>query len=474
VLTRWTEGVEVEDLQVDVVVIGGGPAGENAAWYARDNGLSVAVVERELVGGECSYWACMPSKALLRPGEVLAAARAVPGARTAVRGGVDVAATLRTRDAFTAGMDDSGQADWVRGIGATLVRGHGRLVGERTVEVAAADGSTGTLTALRGVVLATGTTAEIPPIDGLADVGAWDSRGATSATAIPDHLVVVGGGVVAVEMAQAYRWLGADVTVLVRGDRLLRREEPFVGEEVRASFAEQGIDVRTGVRLAEVRRDADGTVVTGGEGAEVRGDQLLIATGRRPATTDLGLDAVGLHPGRYVDVDEHLRVTGVEGDWLYAVGDVNGRALLTHHGKYQGRVVGDQLAGREATAWADRDAMVRVIFVDPQVAAVGLTVAEAADRGLAVDVLSHGMGATAGGALHGEGTGGTAQLIVDRERRTVLGATFTGPGVGEMLHAATIAVVSGTTLAQLWHAVPAFPTMSEVWLRLLEADRGLS
>jgi pyruvate/2-oxoglutarate dehydrogenase complex dihydrolipoamide dehydrogenase (E3) component len=458
----------------DVVVVGGGPAGENAAWYARAGGLSVAVVERELVGGECSYWACMPSKALLRPGEVLAAARRVPGARTAVTGGVDVAATLRTRDAFASHLDDSGQAQWVAGIGATLVRGHGRLSGEREVTVAEPGGGVRVLTAERAVVLATGTVAAVPPIPGLEGVGAWDSRGATSATAVPDHLVVLGGGVVAVEMAQAYRWLGAEVTVLVRDRRLLGREEPFAAEELAASFAEQGIEVRFGVSAASVRRSGDGVVVAlAAGGGEVAGDQLLVATGRTPATGDCGLEAVGLAPGRYVEVDDQLRAVDVPGGWLFAVGDCNGRALLTHHGKYQGRVVGDTLAGLEAAATSDHDAVVRVVFTDPHVAAVGLTLAGAAERGLDVREVTYGMGATAGGALHGEGTTGTAQLVLDAARRTVLGATFVGPGAGEMLHAATIAVVSGTTVEQLWHAVPAFPTMSEVWLRLLEAERGI-
>jgi pyruvate/2-oxoglutarate dehydrogenase complex dihydrolipoamide dehydrogenase (E3) component len=469
-------------VDADVVVVGGGPAGENVAWYARDGGLSVVVVERELVGGECSYWACMPSKALLRPGEVLAAARRVPGAAAAVTGEVDAAATFATRDAFVSGFDDKYQVQWLEGTGSELVRGHGRLVGERTVAVELADGGTRTLRAGRAVVLATGSSAVVPPIEGLRDIRTWDSRDVTTASHVPARLLVLGGGVVGVEMAQAYRRLGAaEVTVVEAADRLLGNEEPFVDLDLRAAFEAEGIVVHTGVKAVAARRpDPDGPVALVLEdGRELEGDELLVATGRRPNTADLGLDAVGLEPGRPVEVDDQLRALGVPGGWLYAVGDVNGRALLTHHGKYQARLVGDHIAGRQAggrevAARADHDALVRVVFTDPQVAAVGLTERAAADRGVDVDVVRYGYGDTAGGALLGDGVRGTAQLLVHRTRRTVVGATFTGPGVGEVLHAATIAVVSQITIDDLWHAIPAFPSPSEVWLRLLEAERGIS
>lgn len=458
----------------DVIVLGGGPAGENAAAYARTHDLEVALVEHELVGGECTYWACMPSKALLRPGDALAAVRRVPGAAPAVTGDLDVEATFRSRDAFTSGWDDEDQVAWLESAGTTLVRGHGRLAGDRTVEVALDEGGTRTLTARRGVVVATGSVATSPPIDGLDEVEAWDSRDVTSVAEVPGRLLVLGGGVVGVEMAQAYQRLGAEVTVVESADRLLAAEEPFVGEELAEAFDDAGIRVLVGRQAQHAARDDEGAVTLSlDDGTEVVGDELVVATGRRPATAELGLETVGLEPGAPLDTDEQLRVVGVEGGWLYAVGDVNGRAPLTHHGKYQARLVGDHLAGRDVAARADHDAFVRVVFTDPQVAAVGPTLAAAREAGRDVVAVHTQLGDVAGAMLLGRGVGGTAQLVVDREGRTVLGATFTGPGVGEMLHAATIAVVSGITLEALWHAVPAFPTVSEVWLRLLETDRGV-
>lgn len=459
----------------DVIVIGGGPAGENAAAYARQHGLEVALIERELVGGECSYWACMPSKALLRPGEALAAARRVPGAASAVTGDVDVAATLRSRDAFTSHWDDRHQVAWVESTGTHLVRGHGRLTGDREVEVTSDDGATRALTARRGVVVATGTSAAIPPVEGLREVGAWDARAITSAEEIPERLLVLGGGVVGVEMAQAFRRLGAEVTVVEMADRLLSTEEPFVGDELHDAFASEGIAVHLAARAVLAEREGGGPVtLTLDDDTELEADEILVAAGRRPNTSDLGLETVGLEPGASIETDEQLRASGVAGGWLYAVGDVNGRALLTHHGKYQARLVGDHLAGVAVSARADHQALVRVVFTDPQVAAVGPTLAAVQQQGREVYTLSHGIGDVAGGALLGQDVIGTAQLLIDQETRTILGATFTGPGVGEMLHAATIAIVSRITLDHLWDAVPAFPTISEVWLRLLEADRERS
>jgi pyruvate/2-oxoglutarate dehydrogenase complex dihydrolipoamide dehydrogenase (E3) component len=455
----------------DVIVLGAGPAGETAAGRAADNGLTVAIVEPELIGGECSYWGCIPSKTLLRPGDVVAAARRVPGAAEAVTGAIDVDAAFARRNYMTSDWDDSGQVPWLDGKKIALFRGHGRLDGPRRVTVDEPDGSTLTLTAVRAVVVATGTFAFMPPIPGLAEARPWDNRGATGAKAVPRRLLVLGGGAVGVEMAQAFRRLGsAAVTVVEGSDRLLAREEPFAGAEVRAAFETEGIRVVTGQAMAGVTRTADGAVQgTLADGTTIDADEILVAVGRRPRTIDIGLETVGLEPGRPVSVDESLRAQRVDGDWLYAVGDVNGRALLTHMGKYQARIAGDVIAGRDITDIASDRIVPRVTFTDPQVCAVGLTEQQARERGLNVRAVSYGTGEVAGAYTQGEGVAGTSFIVVDTDREVVVGATFTGPGLAELLHSATIAIAGEVPMSRLWHAVPSFPTVSEVWLRLLEA-----
>ncbi len=452
--------------EFDVIVIGAGPPGENAAGRAVDNGLSAAIVEERLVGGECSFYGCIPSKTMIRPGDVLAAARRVPGAAEAVTGSIDVEAALAQRDYMTSSWSDRTQTPWLDEKGIELVRGHGRLAGARIVEVESGD-VTRRLSARRAVVLANGSSSVVPPIDGLSEAGAWDNRDATSAKAIPRRFVVLGGGAIGVELAQAFRRLGSEeVTVVEGATRLLGREEPFAGEELRAAFEAEGIRVLTGTKAISVRRHDDREVVVAlGDGTAVAGDELLVAVGRRPNTSDVGLETVGLER---VDVDDRLRVRGVDGDWLYAVGDVSGLALLTHMGKYQGRLVGDVIAGKDVRDVADLRAIPRVTFTDPQVAAVGPIEAEARDRGLTVRAVRYGTGDVAGAYTRGNGISGTSQILVDEDRRVIVGATFTGPDVQELVHAATIAVVGEVPLDRLWHAVPAFPTVSEVWLRLLE------
>jgi len=456
----------------DVLVIGAGPAGENVAGRVVDGGLTAAIIERELVGGECSYWGCMPSKTLIRPGDVLAAARRVPGAASAITGQVDAAAALARRDWMTSGWDDAGAVPWLDSKGIALVRGTGRLAGARTVEVTVADGSVRTLSARKAVVVATGTSAAIPPIDGLAQARPWDNRAVTSAKEVPARLLVLGGGAIGAEMAQAFGRLGSrEVTVLEGADRLLAREEPFAGDEVRAAFEAEGITVVTGAKVTGVHRQGtDGPVTAWLEdGRCFEGDEILVSVGRRPATGDIGLGTVGLEPGKFVAVDDQLRAIGVDGAWLYAVGDCNGRALLTHVGKYQARIAGDVILGKDARDEVSRDAVPRVTFTDPQVCAVGLTETQAIERGIDVRTVSFGTGGVAGASVLGDGIRGTSKLVVDSSRAVIVGATFTGPDVQEMLHSATIAIVGQVPLERLWHAVPSFPTLSEVWLRLLEA-----
>ncbi|SNR99322.1 dihydrolipoamide dehydrogenase [Streptosporangium subroseum] len=463
--------------EFDVVIIGAGPAGENVADRAVRGGLTAAIVEANLAGGECSYWACIPSKALLRPIDLMGEVGRMPGLTL---GPVDVDAVLARRDEAVSHFDDGGQVGWIKSVPAEFVRGRGRLDGPKRVLVTAPDGSTRLLTARHAVVLATGSHAVVPPIPGLAEAAPWTSHEVTAAKSVPRRLVVLGGGVVACEMAQAMHGLGAEeTTVLVRGG-LLGKMEPFAGEFVAESFAEAGIVVRTGVQATKVERPQPGGPVTVhlSEGPPIEADELLVATGRRPASDDLGLEAFGLTGGRPVEVDDSMRATAITDGWLYAVGDVNGRNLLTHMGKYQARVCGDVIAARVKGERDDLPSMrdvagahgaPQVIFTDPQVCAVGLTEAEARARGFDVRVVEYDLGRVTGAYLLGDGYRGRAKAVVDERRRVLLGVTFTGPGVAELLHAATIAVTGEVTLDRLWHAVPSFPTVSEIWLRLLEA-----
>jgi pyruvate/2-oxoglutarate dehydrogenase complex dihydrolipoamide dehydrogenase (E3) component len=449
----------------DVVVIGAGPAGEVAAGRLGEAGLSVAIVEDRLVGGECSYWACMPSKSLLRPYEALAEARRIPGAAEAATGTLDVQAVLDRRDEVIHDLDDSVQLPWLSDRGVELVRGVGRLAGARRVVVGDEE-----IEASRAVILATGSLPSMPSIEGLDAIDhAWTNRDATTAKRVPERLVIMGGGVVGVEMAQAFQTLGSQVTLIEGERRLLPREEEYACEQVTEALDSYGVDIRTGQRASRVE-ERDGAIVVGTEdGGTAEGDTVLVALGRKPQTEGLGLDTVGLPEDRPVEVDGLMRVDGHP--WLYGIGDVNNRALLTHMGKYQGRIAADHILGKDTALahGADGPLSPRVIFTEPQVASVGHTSDTAADAGLEVDVVETSTSGNAGGSFYGRNAPGTTRLLIDRGRGVIVGATITGAEVGEMLHAATIAIVAEVPLERLRHAVPCFPTRSEIWLSLLES-----
>jgi dihydrolipoamide dehydrogenase len=479
----------------DVIVVGGGPPGENAASYAMSgSGLSAVIVEQELLGGECSYWACMPSKALLRPVELLDGGRAMPGVKEALAGrSLDAAAVLARRDRFVHGHRDGSQIRWATGAGIDVLRGRGRLVGERSVEVDDGSGSARTIAARSAVVLATGTRAAVPPIDGLREALPWTSRDVTNLHEVPRRVVVIGGGVVACEAVTWLHGLGAEeVTVIETAPRLLGRNEPFAGDLIAERFRAAGIGVYLGAGVEQVDRpDAKDTGeghLRGGpvrvrlsDGTEISADEIVVATGRTPNSDDLGLDRVGVTPNRagFVDVDDHLTVPGTP--WLYAIGDLCGRALLTHMGKYQGRIVGDVIAARAAGRdldgsryrdLADHGAVPQVTFTEPEVGSVGRTVEQAREDGLDVESVEYDLASVAGAALLRDQYVGRANLVIDKATDTVVGATFVGSGVAELVHSATVAVVGKVPLDVLWHAVPSYPTVSEIWLRLLETLRA--
>ena len=473
------------DREFDVIVLGAGPVGQTIAARSRAGGLSVALVERELVGGECSYWGCIPSKSLLRPVIAIADVRRIDGAREAIAGSIAPTGVFGRRDRYVTNWNDSGQAASVGDMGVELIRGHARLEGPKRIVVATADHKVVGLTARHAVAICTGSTATLPDIPGVAEANPWTNREATDSSAVPPRLVVVGAGGVGVEMATAWHGLGSKVTLLARTPGLLPRMEAFVGEYVSRGLTEAGVDVRTGVSVTELHRTGGAGPVTVSldNGDQIEADEILFAIGRTPNTADIGLETVGLTPGSWLDVDDTCLVRAVDGGWLYALGDANHRALLTHQGKYQARMAGNAIGARahgdplDTAPWgphvasADSHAVPQVFFTDPEAASVGLTASQAERLGHRIKTVDVNIGESVPGAnFYADGYTGRARMVVDVEHGYLLGVSFVGPGVAELLHSATIAVAARVPVDRLWHAVPCFPTISEVWLRLMEAN----
>jgi pyruvate/2-oxoglutarate dehydrogenase complex dihydrolipoamide dehydrogenase (E3) component len=451
---------------VDVVVIGLGPGGEDLAGRLAEAGLEVVAVERELVGGECPYWGCVPSKMMIRAADLLAEARRIPGIAGASSVEPDYGpVAARIREEATDTWDDTVAVDRLVGKGARFARGTGRISGPREVTV-----GDEVFAARRGVVVSTGTSPSIPPIDGLAKTPYWTNRHAIEAEEPPASLLVLGGGAIGAELAQVFARFGSRVTVVDTADRLVPMEEPEAGALLAEVFDREGIGVRTGAQVSRVGHDGSRfTVAVDGDDLEV--DQLLVATGRRANLADIGLDAVGLDPtARWLEVDDHLRA----GDGLWAVGDITGKGAFTHVAMYQSAIAARSLLGEDGHA-ADYRALPRVTFTDPEIGAVGMTESQTRDAGIAVRTGTAQVPSSARGWIHKAGNDGFVKLVEDTARGVLVGATSAGPTGGEVLGALAVAVhaqVPTQSLAQMIYAYPTFHRTIEDALRDLHSHPG--